>query len=87
MTTTLQLSILMAAYTGSDEMDTFKRNTPTYQSQVMELERAGMIESSSEMPPLYTWRLTSKGKYWYEYILNVPFPVSVEEWRIPNDDD
>lgn len=72
---------MIAAYCGSSKMDTYS-DADTYRNQVKDLLDNKMIILSL-ISPGYNYRITDKGKFWLEYVLNLPYPVSEQVWRIP----
>lgn len=80
--TSLQLTVIMAAYTGRREDDHFIPNTETYRNQTDALIDAGIIKITGNINK-YKWSLTHKGEFWYKYILSTPFPVEKVVYEIP----
>lgn len=74
--TTLQLSIIISAYTNNSGYDIFDRTTEVYQRQRDILHDEGMIVSRTmNNPAEYPFSLTEKGETWYKHILEIPFPI------------
>lgn len=74
--TSLQLAIMMASYTGNSGFDIFDKSTNVYQTQRDFLHDEGMIVSQViSHPAQYPFKLTVKGRIWYDHILNVKFPI------------
>jgi hypothetical protein len=82
--TNLQLIVMIAAYCGAREFDTFK-DTDTYNRQTKQLINNGMIKPASNYQSnnFYKFECTDKGKAWLDHVLAIPYPIEVRSWRIP----
>jgi hypothetical protein len=86
--TPLQLHLMLQAATSPtyNGIELLKINE-TWQKQFQELVEDEMIIPITMPLPdsinCWPWQLSDKGKYWFNYILAIPFPVS--EWKIPNE--
>ncbi len=73
--TPLQLEVLQWYYTRGGDHPNLTL-TDTWSEQVQRLVYHGLLEKSGPKTVVPELFLTEKGKYWFEYILSVPFPVT-----------
>lgn len=70
---------MLAAYTGCEDYDVTPRYSATYKKQKDILINEEMIKEDISVS--YEYRITEKGRFWLEYVLNFPFPT--QKWEIP----
>lgn len=82
--TNLQLIVMISAYCGTGQFDTFP-DTEIYRDQITQLLNDGMITPNLNVPAnCYRYKATPKGRFWLDHVLKIPYPVMIEAWEIPN---
>lgn len=79
-TTPLQMGILLAAYSGNHDFVGCDTKTDTWREQCEILINAGMIVGTSIAPRHIG--ITEKGRFWLDFVLDIPYPTKVCKYEI-----